>query len=157
MKAPDPHAPDELLRGAGLKVTERRRAILRFLLDNHGPFTVEEMANRLKSEGFDLATLYRSMGAFEEANLVEKRLFGDGLVRWEMAGHGASEDCGHDHHGHHHHLMCTECKKIVQVDVCLSEAFQQQMTRLGYAQLKHHLEFSGICPVCQTKKLKKKS
>jgi Fe2+ or Zn2+ uptake regulation protein len=150
------HEPEALLKSAGLKVTEQRRKILQFLLQNHGPFTVEELALKLKSEGFDLATLYRSMGTFEEAKLVEKRLFGDGLVRWELAAHGHDANCGHGHHGHHHHLMCTECKKIVQVDVCLPENMQAQVARLGYASLKHHLEFSGICPQCQVKSLKKK-
>ena len=152
----DPHAPDDLLKKAGLKVTEQRRTILSFLLKNHGPFTVEEMALKLKSEGFDLATLYRSMGTFEESNLVEKRLFGDGLVRWEMAGHAHEDGCEHGHHGHHHHLMCTVCKKIVQIDVCLPDVVQMQVARMGYALLKHHLEFSGICPQCQTKNLKRK-
>jgi len=150
------HAPDELLKSAGLKVTEQRRTILTFLLNNHGPFTVEEMAMKLKSEGFDLATLYRSMGTFEEANLVEKRLFGDGLVRWEMSTHVDGGDCGHDHHGHHHHLMCTVCKKIIQLDVCIPDAVLAQVAKLGYAHLKHHLEFSGMCPSCQVKNLKKK-
>ncbi len=149
------HSPDELLKGAGLKITEQRRKILSFLLSNHGPFTVEELAQKLKSLGFDLATLYRSMGTFEEAGLVEKRLFGDGLVRWELASH-PGEACDHGHHGHHHHLMCTDCKKIVQLDLCLPENLLIDLKKMGYAQLKHHLEFSGICPQCQMKKLKKK-
>ena len=152
----DFHAPDDLLKKAGLKVTEQRRTILNFLLQNHGPFTVEEIAMKLKNEGFDLATLYRSMGTFEESNLVEKRLFGDGLVRWEMVGHAHEDGCEHRHHGHHHHLMCTVCKKIVQLDVCLPDVVQMQVARLGYALLKHNLEFSGICPQCQTKNLKRK-
>ncbi|MBY0515953.1 MAG: transcriptional repressor [Bacteriovoracaceae bacterium] len=151
----DQHAPDELLKNAKLKITEQRRKILEFLLSNHGPFTVEEMAQKLKSQGFDLATIYRSMGTFEEAGLVEKRLFGDSVIRWEMAAHTGGS-CAHDHHGHHHHLMCTECKKIIQIDVCLPPSTQQELSRLGYADLKHHLEFSGICPQCQVKRLKKK-
>lgn len=151
----DAHAPDDLLKSSGLKITEQRRKILSFLIANHGPFTVEEMAQKLKLLGFDLATLYRSMGTFEEAGLVEKRLFGDGLVRWELASH-AGVACDHGHHGHHHHLMCTDCKKIIQLDVCLPEQLFVDLKKLGYAQLKHHLEFSGLCPQCQMNKLKKK-
>ncbi len=87
MKLPDhdhdhDHDPVALLKEAGLKVTDQRKKILSFLLENHGPFTVEEMAKKLKSLHFDLATLYRNMSAFEEAHLVEKVNFGDGTIRY---------------------------------------------------------------------------
>jgi Fur family ferric uptake transcriptional regulator len=140
------HDPDEMLRGAGLKVTEQRRKILHFLLNHHGPFTVEEMAHRLKGEAFDLATLYRNMTVFEEAHLVEKLHFGDGSIRWEIAPHA----CGGDHvHHHHHHMICTVCKKIITLDVCLPESTLKKVAALGYIDTKHNLEFSGICPACQ--------
>ena len=142
------HDTDELLKNAGLKVTEQRRVILSFLLNNHGPFTVEEMKELMSEGSFDLATLYRSMATFEESGLVEKRLFGDGLVRWEYHAHSS---CGHNHHAHHHHLMCQECKKIVTLDICLPEELFLEIKKFNYQQLKHHLEFSGICPECQQK------
>lgn len=142
------HDTDELLKNAGLKVTEQRRAILSFLLNNHGPFTVEEMKELMSEGSFDLATLYRSMATFEESGLVEKRLFGDALVRWEYHAHSS---CGHNHHTHHHHLMCQECKKIVTLDICLPEELFLEIKKFNYHQLKHHLEFSGICPECQKK------
>ena len=143
------HDPVALLKKAGLKVTDQRKKILSFLLENHGPFTVEEMAKKLKSLHFDLATLYRNMTAFEEAHLVEKVNFGDGTIRYELAHSACDED--HSHSGHHHHLICTECKKIVSLDLCLPEETLFQIKSLGYAHLKHNLEFSGICPSCQKK------
>jgi Fur family transcriptional regulator, ferric uptake regulator len=146
------HQPDEILKTSGLKVTEQRKIILQFLLDHHGPFTVEEMAQQMHKENFDLATLYRSMSTFEEVGLVEKRLFGDGLVRWEYRSHGA---CEHHHHGHHHHLMCQICKNIITLDICLPQDLFQVVEKYDFKDLKHHLEFSGICPQCQkTKELK---
>jgi Fur family transcriptional regulator, ferric uptake regulator len=140
------HGADELLKVAKLKVTEQRRVILNFLLNNHGPFTVEELSQHLKDQSFDLATLYRSMSTFEESGLVEKRLFGDGVVRWELAAHN---DCHEDHHQHHHHLMCSQCKKIVTLDICVPDEMQKLVEGHGFKDLKHHLEFSGICPECQ--------
>ncbi len=127
----------------GLKVTEQRRKILTFLIEHHGPFTVEEMAQRLKGEAFDLATIYRNMTAFEEARLVEKLHFGDGSQRWEIAHHGHSKD-----HHHHHHLICRDCKKIITLDICLSAADLKKVALLGYGDVRHNLEFSGICPDC---------
>lgn len=144
------HDPDEILKSASLKVTEQRRVILRFLLHNHGPFTVEEMKDLMSEGSFDLATLYRSMATFEEAGLVEKRLFGDGLVRWEYHAHSL---CGHDHHTHHHHLMCHNCKSITTLDVCLPPEFFKIIEAYNYTHLKHHLEFSGLCPACQKKEV----
>lgn len=145
----DHDSADDLLKAQGLKVTEQRRKILNFLIHNHGPFTVEELAVKLKGEGFDLATIYRSMGTFEEAGLVEKRLFGDGPARFEVV-HGG--ECAHGDHEHHHHLMCTVCKNIIRLDMCIPPETLKVVEDQGYAQLKHHLEFSGICPACQKKK-----
>lgn len=144
------HDPTELLKARGLKVTDQRRRILSFLLENHGPFTVEEMASKLKDTGFDLATIYRNMTAFEEASLVQKVHFGDGTIRWEIHHQACVED--HGHSGHHHHLLCTVCKKIVPLDICLSGDTLALVAKLGYLELKHNLEFSGICPSCQKKK-----
>jgi Fur family ferric uptake transcriptional regulator len=137
--------PEGLLRAAGLKVTEQRRKILTFLLEHHGPFTVEEMAHRLKAEAFDLATIYRNMIAFEEARLVEKLHFGDGSQRWEIAH---QKDDHHHHRHHHHHLICRACKKIITLDICLSSAELKKVASLGYGDVRHNLEFSGICPDC---------
>ncbi len=136
---------EELLRAAGLKVTDQRRKILALLLDNHGPFTAEEMAQKLKAEKFDLATLYRNMTVFEEAGLVQKVVFGDEAQRWELAQSGH----GHHHAHHHHHLICTSCKRITTLELCLPDATLRSVANLGYTALKHHLEFSGVCPDCQ--------
>lgn len=143
------HDPTDLLKSAGLKITDQRKRILTFLLENHGPFTVEEMAQGLKSAGFDLATIYRNMTAFEEAKLVQKVHFGDGTIRWEIHQHACEEE--HTHSGHHHHILCTVCKKILPLDICLSSDTLAQVAKLGYGDLKHNLEFSGICPQCRKK------
>lgn len=144
MKGHDPQA-DGLLREAGLKVTDQRRKILTFLLAHHGPFTVEEMAQELGPQAFDLATLYRNMISFEGEGLVQKIHFGDGSVRWELGTKA------HAHGHHHHHVICTSCKQIRPLDICVSEATLEQVRALGYTELQHHLEFSGLCHSCQKK------
>ena len=47
--------PAALLKDAGLKATEQRKLIIKYLMDNHGPFTVEDIALALGTEKFDLA------------------------------------------------------------------------------------------------------
>ena len=52
--------------------------------------------------------------------------------------------------GHHHHLMCTRCSDIVELDECFSEDLQQKIAAAsGYAKVTHRLEFFGVCPRCQ--------
>lgn len=143
------HDPTEVLKEAGFKVTDQRRRILSFLLENHGPFTVEEIAQGLNETGFDLATIYRNMTSFEEAHLVQKVHFGDATIRWEI--HHQACDKDHSHSTHHHHILCTVCKNILPIDICLSGDTLTRVNKLGYADLKHNLEFSGICPGCQKK------
>ena len=75
----------EVLRGAGLKVTPIRVAILEFLKKSHGPFTVQQIFQKLKSnkklKSLDLATIYRNMEKF-----VETSSFQSAYLLMELSG-----------------------------------------------------------------------
>ena len=50
----------------------------------------------------------------------------------------------------HPHLICTMCKKIMDIDVDdLGERPQQAARRTGYRIVSHQFDFYGICPWCQ--------
>ena len=143
MKAnPSPKAKDkslELLRGKGLNVTHPRRKILAYLLDHHGPFSVEEIHQSM-GEGFcDLATVYRCLGQFEKKGLVERRYFGDDILRYEYL----------DHAHHHHHIICTQCKAVTQLDDCDIAKLESMVKDRCYRDVSHTLEFFGVCAKCQ--------
>jgi Fur family ferric uptake transcriptional regulator len=67
---------------------------------------------------------------------------GEGAARFELLGEGDD--------GHHHHLVCTRCSDIVELEECFSEELQKKIaTASGYAKVTHRLEFFGVCPRCQ--------
>jgi Fur family ferric uptake transcriptional regulator len=74
--------------------------------------------------------------------LVRRYDFGDGAARFELSPE--------DSDAHHHHLVCSRCARIVELDDCFLNEFQDQLARRhGFSQISHRMEFFGICPNCQ--------
>lgn len=134
----------ENLKASGLKTTRTRKALLTILVREHGPFTIEELQQRLEAAGSscDIVTIYRNMTNFEEAGMVRSCDFGDGSARFEWAL---------GEHAHHHHIICQNCRKIEELELCVVEELEQLVSKRGYSQVSHRLEFYGICTACQSK------
>src|SRR5690349_1655996 len=74
----------EILRKAGLRRTNPRKALLTYLIREHGPFSIEEIFQAVKRKELDLVTVYRCLAAFEKLGLVRRCDFGDGVARYEF-------------------------------------------------------------------------
>lgn len=132
---------DKLRRGAR-KITGPRRAILALLRIEPHPVSVKDIHEALPKGLCDLATVYRSTQMLEDMGLVNRYDFGDGTARFEVVREGE--------HAHHHHLVCTACQRIVELDDCLAEAWEQRIAQsTGFRTVTHRLEFFGVCPECQ--------
>ena len=138
----------EQLKAAGLKRTKAREAILAHLVRHHGPFSAKELQAALgrpkgarKYNDLDTVTTYRCLASFEEAGLVRRCDFGDGTARFELRGG--------DHH--HHHVICTSCRRIEKLADCELGALEARVKALGYENVRHVLEFSGLCRACAKK------
>ena len=130
----------EALKKNGLKLTTPRRAILRALVDRHGPFTAEEIHKLITKRICDLATVYRTLGSLEEARIIKRCDFGDGSSRYELA---ESDD------KHHHHIICNQCKSIEVIDDTGLEEIDRFARNRGFTNISHTLEFFGTCPRCR--------
>lgn len=131
----------EQMKAAGLKRTKAREAILAHLVENHGPFSAKELQAALQRTDLDTVTTYRCLASFEEAGLVRRCDFGDGTARFELRGG--------DHH--HHHVICTACRQIEKLEDCQLDTLEAKVKALGYANVRHVLEFSGLCRACVKK------
>jgi Fur family ferric uptake transcriptional regulator len=132
------------LRRSDRKVTGPRRAILEVLRSEEHPLTIREIFLRLPPGNCDLATIYRAMHLLEEVKMVRRFDFGDGRARFELV----RDEEG----GHHHHLICTGCAMIVEVEDCFPRALEEKIAAgNGFRGITHKLEFFGICPECQAK------
>lgn len=132
------------LRKAGLKVTLPRVKILE-LLENasHHHMSAEDVYKALLEQGEDvgLATVYRVLSQFEQAGIVQKHLFENGLKIYEIT----TEE-------HHDHLICDNCGKIIEFTNKVIEEEQQKVAeQYGFKLSGHALTLYGICddPDCQ--------
>jgi|SRR5665213_1331715 len=133
-----------LLRAKKLRVTPIRQAILHVLAQSSQPLSVEDICSAVKkrnrNDSFDLATLYRNMKSFEETELVLAIDLGMGRVYYEFQGEDRSY--------HHHHIVCEKCGQIEHLEVCGLEAHAKMLETMGYKNIRHKLEFTGLCKAC---------
>src|SRR5688572_29162854 len=113
-----------IMEKASLRKTQARIALLESLISKHGPFSVEELHQIVKSQKVDLVTVYRCLTAFEQIGLVKRCYFGDGIARYEFQTES-------DHH-HHHHVICRICRKAENIDDREVERLEKLVQKMGY-------------------------
>ena len=130
------------LRQHARKITGPREAILEILRRHPHPLTNREILAALPRQRCNLATVYRAMHLLEKMGMVTRFDFGDGTARFELVG----DDRG----GHHHHLVCTRCAGIVEIEECFPLEMEARIAAAnGFKNVTHKLEFFGLCPDCQ--------
>ena len=115
-----------------MKMTGQRRVIARVLSEATDHPNVEEVFRRAskKDSNISIATVYRTVRMFEEANILERHEFGDGRSRYEEV----SED-------HHDHLIDINTGKVTEFQSDEIEALQEVIARRhGFKLVGHKLE-----------------
>jgi Fur family ferric uptake transcriptional regulator/Fur family zinc uptake transcriptional regulator len=96
-----------LLKGAGLRCTPVRNAVLRALSRRGRPLAHTELARARGLEALDRVTLYRTLTALQETGLVHRVQDQDGV--WRFCAHVRDESgCP----GNHPHFHCTRCGRM---------------------------------------------
>ncbi|KYG60478.1 Fur family transcriptional regulator [Bdellovibrio sp. HCB117] len=133
---------NERVRKAGMKLTQQRTQMLKILLAHPDPISADEIFKKFddKSDGMDLVTIYRILKKFEEAGIVSRLEFGDGVARFELA-----LESGH----HHHHVICRQCQRVEPIHICDLDPHIKMVETMGYKQVSHRLDFFGVCSRCQ--------
>lgn len=132
----------ERLRRKSRKVTGPRKGILNLLRKKSHPLSIKQIFAGLPKGDCDLATVYRSLHLLENMGMVKRFDFGDGVARFELLPEGDD--------GHHHHLVCTRCAEIVEIEECGMGDLQARIAMENkFKAVTHKLEFFGVCPRCQ--------
>ncbi len=128
------------LKDKGLKVTEKRVAILNILSDCDTPLPIEEIYERSKhTTKMNLSTIYRTITLLCKHNIVQVSTSQSGKYYYRLCGHT-----------HEHYLICTKCGKIVSIHHCPLHTLEKEIQQeSGFLIEDHRLEFIGICPACQ--------
>lgn len=148
VRAPKPEGPgvrdyQELLRGAGLRSTAPRIAVLEHFHLRGGQNSHAELFEALQDRGFDRATIYRILMDLAEANILSRTDLGDHVWRFELKkGVG-----GVEHTEEHPHFVCIDCGEVS----CLSGvSFKIEGTKAPKSVLKNKvaIQLKGRCDKC---------
>lgn len=130
------------IKQAGLKVTLPRVKILNVLeTSDKRHLSAEDVYKLLlqRGEEIGLATIYRVLTQFEGAGLVSRHHFEGGQSVFEL-----------NRGGHHDHLVCVKCGKVVEfLDEDIEERQRAIAREQGFALEDHSLVIYGLCADCR--------
>jgi Fur family transcriptional regulator, ferric uptake regulator len=101
-----------LIRGAGLRSTAARIAVIQQLVSTSAPQSHSEVSEALDDFGFDQSTIYRCLTELSDAGLLARLELGDSVRRFELLQSGKSTGFSE-----HPHFVCVDCGTIS----CLEE------------------------------------
>jgi Fur family ferric uptake transcriptional regulator len=117
-------------------MTDQRRVISRVLSEAHDHPDVEEIYRRASAidPHISIATVYRTIRLYEDANIIEKRDFGDGRARYEE-----------NREEHHHHLIDINSGEVIEFKNDELEKMKAKIAKdLGYDLIGDRLELYGV-------------
>ena len=132
-----------LLKENRLKFTKQRELILKFLYDNDGHFTPEDIYQLIKKQyptiTIGIATVYRTLSLLENSQIASSISFGVHGKKYEL---GLKK--------HHDHLICTKCGDIIEFFDETIEMRQEEIAKkFNFKMSDHTMKIIGLCEQCQ--------
>lgn len=129
------------LNNKGLRKTKLRILLLKILLKNKEPLSVEDIVKKIIKNKFksNKTSIYRQLFVLKNEKIIKEIQLGENKKRYEIFSDS-----------HHHHLVCLDCGDIQDIeaekDLCFLEKKinQEKKFKVEY----HLLEFFGRCLKC---------
>ncbi|MDO8614672.1 MAG: Fur family transcriptional regulator [Dehalococcoidia bacterium] len=126
------------LEALGYRVTPSRRAVIAAVLQQSDHFSVDDVLHRCRGAG--RATVFRTIRLLTDLGVVCRLLLADGSLHYRVS-----------QRGHHHHLVCTACGTVRDLDQCaISDLMRELSDAYGYEIEGHWLELYGRCSACRS-------
>ena len=122
---------DQVLRGAGLRASSGRAAVVALLGRQSCLLSAQEIADRLREQGSpgSTATIYRALETLHELGLVRRFDSGEGVARYEPVDPSGD---------HHHHVVLEDSGDVLPfADAELERAIEGLGDRLGITVTGH--------------------
>jgi Fe2+ or Zn2+ uptake regulation protein len=134
---------DRRLARSGQRWTKGRRLVVGALEGITAPLSATELQAKV-GPSVPLSSLYRIVSDLLQAKVLIKLEFAEGFARFEL-DEGLAD--------HHHHLVCTECGAVADLElpdleVALDATSKPIKKRTGFHVASHRLDFFGLCREC---------
>ena len=137
--------PSAAAGGKEQRVTKQRLAVSAALDDLDDFVSTQELYRILQNKGVSvsLATAYRILQSLADEGLVDVLRNGDGEAVYRRCAVT----------GHHHHLLCRNCGKAVEVEAPAVETWAARTAQEhGFTEVAHTVEIYGLCADCSARK-----
>jgi Fur family ferric uptake transcriptional regulator len=135
-------------RPGRLRNTRQADAIDEILRAQDGFRTANELFAVIRQRGdkIGLTTVYRHLNLLAELGRADVVHNSEGESQFRLCGTGR-DTSGTAAADHHHHVVCRDCGKSVEVSAPKVEAWAEQVAAAaGYTEVTHTLEVFGLCP-----------
>ena len=122
------------------KKTPARLMVLEYLNNSESPVDAGQIINYLRKKHLETnkVTVYRILEFLFKNQIIERVEFGEGKYRYELKKN------------HHHHLICTNCGRVQDVEIGVIEKLEKEIQKdKNFRVQSHSLEFFGLCSNCQ--------
>jgi len=122
----------------GLRFTKQREALVTLIFRNDDHFRPEDLLPKLgKTHAVSRATVYRTISLLVESGMLREISLGGGERLY---------DPNFLRSPHHNHLICVDCRKIVEFEDPNIDVMQNCITRrLGFSPTQKALRIEGSC------------
>ena len=122
----------------GLRFTKQREALVSLIFRNDEHFRPEELLPKLgKGHAASRATVYRTITLLVESGMLREISLGGGERLY---------DPNFLRSPHHNHLICVDCRKIIEFEDPNIDVMQNCIThRLGFSPTQKALRIEGNC------------
>jgi len=124
----------------GYRLTPQRMMILSAIENSDDHISAEEIYAQVvaKYPHVNISTVYRTLELLKRLGMVTETDLGEGRVRYHPADKG-----------HHHHLVCTECGAVIDLDESLLSSLKSALLReYKFVADLRHLAIFGRCVKC---------
>lgn len=129
------------IRQAGYKLTRARLTVLDVLERGGGHMTSADVLAAVEQTNGDIgrASVFRTLDMLTELAIVRPTYVGGDHVPTYVLMPG----------GHHHHIICTQCQKVIEFEDCGLDALTRRLEAEHGVHIEGHLlEFFGVCRDC---------
>ena len=155
---PRPHRLRHRFEGYSSRLTTAREAILELMSISSEHMSAKEIYASLQGSypGMGLSTVCRTLDLLVRMGIVTRLSIGDGQSRYEIKLKGKED--------YHHHLICTNCGKIINYSEFVDEELylvkkteERLAKKYNFIIRDHNIEFLGLCEKCKGKKHNKEN